>query len=208
MNRRRAALLQSGFTLIELLAAIAIFGILSTLMYGGIAAIVRDREIIMERLDELGQLQRTVRALHTDFAQAQPRDVRDELGRDREFAILANPAEDYVVRVSRAGWRNPGARRSRGILQRVQYRLDENVLYRDYWPVMDHVLGMDPQSQKLLEGVIEFEVEYLDSADTWQEIWPPRNATNMPPSVLPYGVRYRLELENFGEIRRLIELVP
>jgi general secretion pathway protein J len=197
----------SGFTLIELLAAIAIFGILATLMYGGIATIVRDREIIMERLDELAQLQRTATALHRDFTQLVPRDVRGVLGRDREFAVYTDTANDFVVRLSRGGWNNPAARRQRGTLQRVEYRIEDNVLYRDYWPVMDRVLGMDAQSQKLIEGVLEFEVEFLDEADLWQPIWPPRNASNMLPDQLPHAVRYRLELENFGEIRRMVEVV-
>jgi general secretion pathway protein J len=196
-----------GFTLIELLLAIAIFGFLATLMYGGVAAVVRDREIIMERLDELDQLQRTVRALNTDFSQLQPRDVRGVLGREQEFALQTDTANDYVVRLSRAGWRNPESRYARGILQRAQYRLEDEVLYRDYWPVMDHVLGAEPRRQKLLEGVLAFELEFLEGSDLWQPMWPPRNATQMPPYELPYAVRYTMTIKNIGEVSRLVELV-
>ncbi len=202
-NSRRLA---HGFTLIELMIAIAVFGLLATFMYGGIDAIVRDREIIMERLGDLDQLQRAVRVLDADIAQLQPRDVRDELGRTPEPAIYTDPAKEFVVRLSRAGWRNPGLRRKRSILQRVQYRLEDEVLYRDYWPVMDHVLGMEPITQELLQGVIKFDLEYLDATDQWQEMWPPRDATSIAINELPHGVRYRMELTSFGEIIRLVEV--
>ena len=114
--------------------------------------------------------------------QLQPRDVRDELGRAQEGAVLTDPAGDFIVRLSRAGWRNPGSRYQRGILQRVQYRLEDNVLYREYWPVMDRVLGMEPVSQELLAGVMKLEINFLDEANAWQETWPPRTERMVSPS--------------------------
>jgi general secretion pathway protein J len=195
-----------GFTLIELLVAMAVFSLLATFMYSGIQAIVRDRGIIMDRLDELDQLQRTARTLDSDILQLQSRDVRDELGRANEPAIYTDPAGDFVVRLSRAGWRNPGLRRKRSILQRVQYRVEDEVLYRDYWPVLDRVLGMEPISQALINGVTEFALEFLDASNEWQPVWPPRDANNPVVVQLPQGVRYRLVLENFGEIERLVEV--
>jgi general secretion pathway protein J len=197
----------AGFTLIELLLAIAIFGLLSTLMYGGIAAIVRDRDIVLERLEYLDQVQRTVRLLNNDFGQLQPREVRGVLGRDKEPALMSDPADNFTVRLSRIGWRNPLDARPRGILQRAQYRLADNVLYREYWPVMDPVLGDKPREQPLLTGVLNFEVEYLDEANEWQPFWPPRDAANQALFSLPAAVRYRLEIETIGEIRRLVEVV-
>ena len=193
-----------GFTLIELLIAMAIFAFLSAAMYGGTQYVILQREIMLQRHGELEELQRTVRLLQTDLGQLYPRAVRDELGRDRVPALLTNPGNDFVVRLTRNGWRNP-AGLQRSSLQRVQYRLDEEeqILYRDYWPVVDRVLGMEPREREILTGVEEFNLEFLDPDGEWQEDWPAANASI---SSLPAAVRYRLVLKSFGEVIRVVEV--
>jgi general secretion pathway protein J len=204
-----------GFTLIELLVAMAIFSFLAAAMYTGIRQIVLEREIVMQRNAELYQMQRAVRYLSTDFSQLHPRDVRDELGRDYIGSLTNNPSQGLGLVLSRDGWRNP-AESNRGTLQRVQYRLDDETLYREYWPVMDHLLGDEPRSLMLIEGVEEFEVAFLDETLEWQTTWPPLTSGNTAPaqtigarttlSPLPRAVRYRMKLKSFGEIERLVEI--
>jgi len=194
-----------GFTLIELLAAMAIFSLLAVAMYGGVQWVVLEREIVMERQKELHDLQRSVSYLNDDFGQLQPRDVRDELGRDVAPALWTEPGRDFIVELSHDGWRNP-AGAPRGTLQRVQYRLEEDTLVREYWPVMDRVLGMDGRVQELLNGVDEFEIEYLDESGEWQQTWPPLSSATPAPGSLPLAIRYRLETRAFGEIIRLVEI--
>ena len=50
-------------------------------------------------------------------------------------------------------------------------------------------------------------VRYRDSHKQWQDQWPPLNA---PPVTVarsrPVAVEIKLELEDFGEITRLIEV--
>jgi len=213
-----------GFTLIELLAAMAIFALLAVMMYGGTQWIMLEREIILERQDELQDLQRTVMLLNNDFSQTQLRPVRDELGRGIAAALLAEPGSDYIVELSHDGWRNP-AGMPRGTLQRVQYRLEEVedtgfedqdsfadddeerlVLVREYWPVMDRPLGMEGRVEELLTGITEFEIEYMDESQEWQPTWPPLSAVSEDPFGLPLAVRYRLQPRSFGEIQRLVEI--
>jgi general secretion pathway protein J len=197
---------QSGFTLIELMVAIAIFSFLATAMYTGIRQIVAEREILLQRTAELNQLQRAVRYLNTDFTQLHPRDVRDELGRDRVAALSSDPSQEFALQLSRNGWRNP-AQAARGSLQRVQYRLEDEVLIREYWSVMDHMLGADVRQLELLENVEKFEIAYLDESLEWQKDWPPAANTAQTTSTtrLPVAIRYRLTLTGFGEIERLVE---
>jgi general secretion pathway protein J len=199
---------QLGFTLIELMVAIAIFSFLATAMYTGIRQIVAEREILMQRSDELNQLQRTIRYLNTDFSQLHPRDVRDELGRDRIAALSSDPSQDFALQFSRNGWRNP-AQAIRGSLQRVQYRLEDEVLIREYWPVMDHLLGAEVRTLELLKDVEKIEIAYLDEAREWQPDWPPADDSSTTPSTtsLPIAIRYKLTLKSFGEIERLVEIV-
>ena len=198
-----------GFTLLELMVAIAIFSFLATAMYTGIRQIIIERELVLERGAELASLQRAVRYLNNDFSQLHPRPVRDELGRDRVGALITDPARDVVgLEFSRDGWRNPAAR-PRGTLQRVKYRLEEKILYREYWPVMDRLLGDEPRSLELLTGVEKMEVAFLDADNQWQPDWPPANAANTGNTALtqlPKAVRYRITLEQFGEIERLVEV--
>jgi general secretion pathway protein J len=204
MNTWRSARCQ-GFTLIELLAAMAIFSLLAVAMYGGVQWVILEREIVMERQKELHDLQRSVAFLSDDFGQLQARNVRDELGRDVAPALWAEPGRDFVVELSHDGWRNP-AGAARGTLQRVQYRLEEDKLVREFWPVMDRVLGMDGRVQELLGGVDEFEIEYMDATRNWQPTWPPLSSSGSEAGSLPIAVRYRLQTRAFGEIIRLVEI--
>lgn len=208
MNRRSAF---HGFTLIELLVAIAIFSFLATAMYTGIRQIVIERELVLERTEALNELQRAVRYMNTDLTQIVGRSVRDELGRDRVPALVSDPSEQFSLRISRDGWRNP-ALLPRGTLQRVHYRLEDDVLIREYWPVMDRLLGDEPRELELLTNIEEFDVAFLDNDYEWQEDWPPAQTDSADVGTdlrqLPRAIRYRIQLKEFGEIERLVEVTP
>jgi len=206
MNTRSEKMVSRGFTLIELLVAIAIFGILSVMALGGRNAIVSQQTIARHQILRLAALQRTVRYLTEDFAQLNPRYVRDILGQDRELPLIADLSNGTIVRLSRGGWRNPVPVK-RGTLQRVQYRVEDEILYREYWPVMDIPLGMEPQQTELIDGVDEILIEYLDNASKWRVQWPPLNQQNTSGFVYPRAVRITLTLVDWGEIIRVVDLL-
>jgi len=195
-----------GFTLIELLVAMAIFGIISMLALGGLNTIIQQQTLAKEQMVRLGQLQRAVRLMTGDFEQLNPRHVRDILGQSSEPPLVTDNLDANVVRLSRGGWRNP-VPVPRGTLQRVQYRLEDESLIREYWPVMDAPLGMEPRSEVVLEGVVEVEVEYLGEASEWSTQWPPLSALNSATFVYPRAVRIRFELASWGEIERVVDLL-
>jgi general secretion pathway protein J len=196
-----------GFTLVELLVAMTIFAVISVMALGGLNTVARQQELAREDMQALNQLQRAMRDLVWDLSQLQPRSVRDELGQGTEPPLLADGRVDYLLRLTRGGWRNP-AGFPRGTLQRVQYRIEDSVLIREYWPVLDHPLGMEPRSVELLDGVIDLRIFYLDGNDQWQEQWPPLSAINAAVVPRPRAVRLEFELEGWGEIQRLVELTP
>ena len=194
-----------GFTLLELMVSIAIFAFVASLAYGGLSAIVTQQTIAAEQMAELQSLQRTMTLLGDDFHQLQPRHVRDELGRSVELPLLAEGRGEFSVRFTRGGWRNP-VPATRSTLQRVQYRLDEEKLIREYWPVLDRTLTTEPFEEELLEGVISFELTYLDKATReWRAEWPPLNS-NDPAADWPVAVRVTMELNGLGEIQRIFEV--
>ncbi len=194
-----------GFTLLELLVAIAIFAIMAAL--GGISleAVVTQQAIANENYRQLKSLQRSVQILCDDLYQLQPRGVRDVLGQNYELPLIADGRGMYLLRLSRAGWRNP-AGFSRGTLQRVQYRLNDGALIREYWPVLDPVLAMEPIEEVLLENVALVKFEFLDIENAqpeWEPVWPP---LRIDASDWPKAVRFAIEIDGFGRIERLIEV--
>lgn len=196
-----------GFTLLELLVAMAIFGVLSAMALGGLNAIITQQTIAKQQILRLAALQRTVRFLTEDFTQLNPRYVRDVLGQDSEAPLVADLSGGTIVRLSRGGWRNPVPVR-RGTLQRVQYRIEDEILYREYWPVMDYPLGMEPRQTELLDEVDEIRIEYLDNESRWHVQWPPLRQQGTGSFTYPRAVRITLDLADWGEIVRIVDLLP
>jgi general secretion pathway protein J len=198
----------TGFTLLELLVAMAIFGIVSVLAMGGLNAVLSQQVVARKQLDRLHQVQRAVRVLTNDFSQVHPRFVRDELG-DPELPLLAPCGVENLVCFSRDGWSNPFFQLPRGTLQRVQYRLENQQLIREYWAVMDRTLGNDPRKEVLLDGVDSVEIRFTDPSGSgeWVPEWPPAQVTAPRGPGLPAGARIALTLTDWGEIVRVIEVL-
>lgn len=200
--------LTAGFTLLELLVAMAIFAVLGTMAVGGLNAVMSQQALAREDMEFLQDLQRTVRILADDLYQLHPREVRDILGQEREAPLLADGTGDYVIRLSRDGWRNPIGTVPRSTIQRVQYRLEDDALIREHWPVLDPVLGTEIVENTLLENVDAINIEYLDDQLEWRSEWPPLQSASGPPTgfLSPRAIRFRIEIRGFGLIERLIEL--
>jgi general secretion pathway protein J len=197
----------AGFTLLELLVAMGIFAVIGAMALGGLNAVVDQTTIAREQMDRLNRLQRAIRLMSGDFNSLVPRYVRDELGTADEGPLLADGRLFGVeLRLTRGSWPNPAGLPHRGTLQRVQYRLDDDKLIREYWPVVDHVLGQEPRSEELLSGVNEFKLLYLDNQDEWQTQWPPAQNATTVASQRPRAVRILLDLQDWGPVERLLEV--
>jgi general secretion pathway protein J len=197
----------AGFTLLELLVAMGIFAVIGAMALGGLNAVVDQTTIAREQMDRLNRLQRAIRLMSGDFNSLVPRYVRDELGTADEGPLLADGRLFGVeLRLTRGSWPNPAGLPHRGTLQRVQYRLDDDKLIREYWPVVDHVLGQEPRSEELLSGVNEFKLLYLDNQDEWQTQWPPAQNGTTVASQRPRAVRILLDLQDWGPVERLLEV--
>ncbi|HEY7378503.1 MAG TPA: type II secretion system minor pseudopilin GspJ [Steroidobacteraceae bacterium] len=205
MKARRAR--SSGFTLIELLVAISIFVVLGVLAYGGYNNSVKQTEIARTAMKRLQQIQTTVRVMTQDFEQIAPRPVRDVIGDTRLPALFADGrGQSSLVSLTRSGWTNPGGL-PRSTLQRVNYVLEDDKLRREHFNVLDVTLSNEPVRRELIDHVKSVKLRYMDNQQQWQEQWPPLNA---PPALAtrlrPLAVEVTLELEDFGEITRLIEV--
>ena len=196
---------EAGFTLLELLVATAIFAIVGIMAFGGFNAVLAQRDRTMENLERLKDVQFAMRILAQDLVQIVPRPVRDELGNQEQPALRADESNEHVIEFTRAGWTNPAAL-PRPTLQRVAYRLEEETLIREYWPVLDRTLSSVPVEMELLEDVEAIEFRFLDVQREWQTEWPPLGAAGPVASrARPLAVEVAVELLDWGRITRRIE---
>jgi general secretion pathway protein J len=203
----------AGFTLLELLVAMAIFAVVGALALGGLNTVLTQQEIAHTELAELQRLQRAMRLITADFAQINPRVVRDQfIGDTPEPSLLADGRGDFLVRMTRDGWPNPFSLQARGTLQRVQYRLEDRKLLREYWPVLDATLATEARSEVLLDRVDAVEIHYCGipetsfAPDECVTQWPTPQQGQSVGTANPRAVRVILTVEGWGDLVRFVEL--
>ena len=204
---RASASLQRGFTLLELLVAMAIFAILGTLALSGYTELQRQSEYAEQRLQRTREVQRAIQTIAQDLGQIEPRPIREPLGETLLPAVLATESIEYGVQFTRSGWSNT-AGLARPTLQRVGYRLDGEGLWRDHWPVLDRTLAMEPVRVKLLGQVRTVRFRFMNASREWVDRWPASDGTGFAgvERMRPAAVEITLELEDWGVIRRVIEV--
>lgn len=197
----------SGFTLLEVLIAVAIFVIVGTLALGGYNQLVKQSEIVERSSARTRAVQTAVQRMVQDFATLEPRPVREPLGESFQPALRADARSEQLAELTHSGWSNPSGI-PRSTLQRVAYRLDENGrLRRDYWYVLDRTLAMEPVSTVLVDKVETLELRFMDNNGRWHEQWPPLGYSAPDAQrIRPIAVEITLELEDWGEIKRLVEV--
>lgn len=195
-----------GFTLVELLIAVAILSVIGVMALGGLNQVIDQKFIIQERSDRWREIQLAMRTIYQDLSQIHPRSTREEFGETWQPALQADPRARYALELSRGGWTNPGGF-TRGSVLRVAYDWEESTLVRLHWPVMDRTLSTLPMRTDLLGGVNNIELRFLDNAGEWHKNWPPITTT-IPESwvIRPRAVEFSIELEDFGNLWRLIEV--
>jgi len=194
----------SGFTLLEVLIAVAIFAVVSIMAFGGYNQLIKQSDRINENIVRTRAIQLTVQRMVQDFAEIEPRPVREPLGNAAQPVLKAERGGEQLAEFTRAGWSNP-AGVPRPTLQRVAYRFEDGKLRRDYWLALDRTLQAPPVSVVLLDKVKEVKLRFLSADRAWQDQWPGGGAPASPYSR-PIAVEITLDLEDIGTVVRLVEL--
>lgn len=212
---------QSGFTLVEVLIAMAITAIAAIIAYSGLDSAIKLAGSAEVEMDRLQKINRVFDIMTRDFRHVLPRMVRSPDGDDYEHALFFNESSSPLLGFSRNGWTNPQPERfQRSQMQRVSYHLEEGKLTRSSWQMMDRYNDSEKQEFVLLENVTAFKVRGLMSNPkavggsldfsntTWVTSWPPPDYMESSAlNTLPVALEVSLEVEGWGEIRRLFELV-
>jgi general secretion pathway protein J len=151
-------------------------------------------------------VQTAVQRIVQDFASLEPRPIREPLGDSVEPALRSDSRTERIAELTRSSWSNP-AGVPRATLQRVAYSFQNNELRRDYWVVLDRTMTNEPQSVLLLDRVRSVSLRFMDGNRTWHEQWPPLGYSGPDlPRLRPIAVEIKLDLEDWGEITRLVEV--
>jgi general secretion pathway protein J len=195
-----------GFTLLEILVAVAILAIMSVMTYRGVSEARISVENAGGHMDRLREVQRAMHLLTSDFRTLAPRPVREPIGDGHRAALRRDPNAVTLVELSHAGWPN-GTGAPRGTIQRVTYRLDESTLIREYWNVTDPTLANVPVIRRLLDQVERIEIRYMNAGREWVEQWPPLGSPGDTEfRARPLAIEITIELADYGELRRLVEV--
>jgi len=189
---------KSGFTLLELLIAIAVFSLVSVMSYSGLKTVIESNKRIEEKSDQYQQLDRLFLLMQQDFYQMVNRPVRDGFG-DVQPALIANSGlADFFLEFSRSGALNI-ANPEVPLLRRVAYLLENGIVKRRSWQVLDRLQSSESLDVELLDDVNDMQVSFF-YADTQAQVQTSNEAVGQG---LPKAITITLNVEGIGVIKRV-----
>ncbi|MFT6051830.1 MAG: general secretion pathway protein J [Halioglobus sp.] len=219
MNRKLRS--SVGFTLIEVLISLAITAFVGAIAYSGLSSVISGVESTRVVAAQSYRLNRALMIVSRDLRQFVPRSIRDEFG-EVESAMVGGPLSRSLLSFTRTGWHNPN-QRPRSNLQRINYIVEDEALWRESYAVLDRAGDSKPQRVRLLKGVEEITIGFLasftqleagdndsgiDTSD-WADNWIADTGTLGAAIDPPLAIEIRFTLvEGAGEITRLYTLPP
>jgi general secretion pathway protein J len=186
----------------------SITAFIALLANSGLTSAITAAEQHEIQASKIAEIQLPLTVLERDIRHAVLRSVTNAYG-DQVAAMQGDSYSNELLKLTRRGWDNPRGL-VRGDLQRVHYVLDDEQLWRDSWSVLDRMTREDSlQQTRLLNGVTELTIRFLDGTSV--------NASRSPiggewintwdlVGVLPLAIELTLNIEGFGEVRRVFSI--
>lgn len=187
-----------GFTLFEMVIAVSIFALMGVIAFTGLGHMTRNGQAVTDANDRLSDLQFAVVYFTRDWTQVSPRKIRDQYGDEQSNIVIANDAISFT----RSGYSNPLGN-ARSSLQRVEYLVLNKQLLRRHWQSLDQGIAEQPIQVVLLDDVESMEVAFQNPLNNLVRTWPPVPGYADGDPIL---LALKLELSDFGEIIRLLEV--
>ncbi len=185
----------------ELLVALTIFALISVALFGSLTSMIDTKQHLEAESSKLRQLQTAFRIIGRDIEQAIDRPIRGAY--QPQLPALMWTEHPGVFELTVNGRRNP-VRLKRSSLQRVAYRLEDDLLIKDTWPVLDRAIDSEPFSQVLLRDIESFEMSFVGENGQTSRSWPAEsNVSGTSVAMLPKAVQVHLYLKGWGRIDRL-----
>lgn len=205
--------LARGFTLVEILIAMAITTLISVVAYTSLSSALSGAESLRSASGRAHDVNQALALLSRDLRQVVNRPVVDEFGQVVP-ALMGGEMAREPLALTRAGWHNSSAA-PRSTLQRVRWWLEDERLWRGYFPVLDRTAGTEPVETAILEGVERFELRFLPTLSAvesdrndvidrrnWRDSWiADLSQPGQMPSP-PAAIEVLMEVAGVGELRR------
>ena len=205
--------LARGFTLVEILIAMAITTLISVVAYTSLSSALSGAESLRSASGRAHDVNQALALLSRDLRQVVNRPVVDEFGQVVP-ALMGGEMAREPLALTRAGWHNSSSA-SRSTLQRVRWWLEDERLWRGYFPVLDRTAGTEPVETAILEGVERFELRFLPTLSAvesdrndvidrrnWRDSWiADLSQPGQMPSP-PAAIEVLMEVAGVGELRR------
>lgn len=189
----------SGMTLLEVLIAITLMVIIAAISYGSLNGLIDAKIHTDEVAAEIRQDLLVSRQLNNDFHSLIRRKSKDELGRE-----LPEVSGNYSsVSFIRNGHDNP-FRKLRSELQTIKWYLKDSKLYRSTLDMADPGSFPDWRSRVYLDGVRDFEINFINSSGLSSRIWPQDAQSKVPLKA----IRIALSLQDGSEFNYYFSLMP
>ncbi|CAN5221481.1 N/A [soil metagenome] len=163
-----------------MMISLLIFGMLAAAGVALLSFSVRAQGVTAGKLDDISALNRLSSMLEADLAQASLRQTRNERGDLLPaFTGERGSGASPMLRLARGGWSNLDGARRAGV-QKVEYRLDGDVLMRVAYPMLDGAAAYPPTA--MLAKVRQVTLRYRVNG-AWSDHWEGSAQTPVPQAL-------------------------